>query len=57
MRKPPSVKAREHITRVNEINSYLPLFPDVRDGVVATSIPEDELKDILDYGNPARWQQ
>ena len=57
MQKPKEVPAQEHIAQVNEINAYLPRFPDVWEGVAATAIEEDEIKDILDFGNPGTWQK
>ena len=57
MRKPKEVCAREHINRVKEINEYLTQFPDPREGVASEKIGEDELKDILDFGNPRSWQK
>ena len=51
MRKPATSKIREHVARVLEINKYLDHFP-ATGGRESEPLPEDELADILDYGNP-----
>ena len=57
MRKPGEVCAWEHINRVKEINEHLTQFPDPREGVASEKLGDDELKDILDFGNPRSWQK
>ena len=57
MRKPASVTTREHVARVVEINSYLAKFPETADGMAPTVLGDNELKDILDHGNPGSWQK
>ena len=47
MVKPRSLSIRPYIARVRELNSY----------VEATSLGEDEIKDILFHGIPKSWQQ
>jgi hypothetical protein len=54
MRKPRDVKIRPHVARVKEMSAQLDKFP------AATAGPhrftKDELIDIVDHGNPSRWQ-
>jgi hypothetical protein len=57
LRKPNDTRAREHVARVVEINALLTEFPDPQVGVAATSLPDDELLDLLEYGCPNSWQK
>lgn len=54
MRKPREMTIREYLARVNEINSYLPMFPGGNEG---SKLPDDELCDILEFGIPSTWQK
>lgn len=57
MRKPREVSIREYVARVVELNSYLVFFPDPTENTPATSLPDDELLDILEWGIPNSWQK
>ena len=54
MRKPHDMRMREFLARLNELNGYLPYFPD---GTEASKLPDDELIDIGEYACPASWQK
>lgn len=54
MRKPSSMKTREYIARVNEINGYLKLFPPFEQD---QSLPDDEVLDLLEFAVPQTWQK
>lgn len=57
MRKPKDMKIRDYVDRLMEINSYLVHFP-VKDGEdAATSLPKEEMMDILLFGIPNNWQK
>ena len=57
LRKPREMKIREFMTRLNEINELLTLFPPVRDGQEAEKLPDDKLMDIAEFAVPATWQK
>ena len=48
---------RAYFSRVNEINSYLTLFPDICPDEPATSLDNNELLDLMEFGIPASWQR
>ena len=53
LRKPQSMRTRDFVARVNELDSYLELFPPFGQ---QQRQPEDVLKDIFEFGVPNRWQ-
>lgn len=55
LKKPKDWTAREFVTRVQEINDYLKLFPTENDNE-ATSLPEDELVEALYHAMPSSWR-
>ena len=57
MQKPPSMTAQQWVTRVRELDGYLPLFPNPSDTREAESLPEDKLLDALECLSPPRWQR
>lgn len=56
-RKPQSMKMREYVARIVEINEYLPQFPPVRPGEDVETLPDDEIADLLEFGCPNSWQK
>jgi hypothetical protein len=52
--KKPGLRTREWLARLTEINEMLPEFPPNFND--AQKIPEDELKDIVEFGVPASWR-
>ena len=54
MRKPQSMKVRDFVARVQEINNCLSQFPPFGD---AQTLPEDEILDILESAVPNSWQR
>ena len=56
MKKPRNLAIRQYVARVNELNSYLTMFPTGTVGQPATSLAEDEVKDLLFHGMPKSWQ-
>ena len=57
LRKPGNMTVRAYFSRVNEINSYLTLFPDICPDEPATSLDNNELLDLMEFGIPASWQR
>ena len=57
MVKPRSLSIRPYVARVRELNSYLEHFPTGNVNVEATSLGEDEIKDVLFHSIPKSWQQ
>ena len=57
LQKPADVSIREHVARVVEINKLLPEFPPIREDDESTSLPDDELLDLLEFGIPNSWQK
>ena len=57
LRKPNDTRAREHVARVVEINALLTEFPNPQVGVVATSLPDDKILNLLEFGCPNSWQK
>jgi hypothetical protein len=57
MRKPQSMKIRNYVDRILEINNYLKYFPTKTGETAATILPDDEIMDILTYGIPNSWQK
>jgi hypothetical protein len=55
MRKPREMKIRDYVDRLLEINGYLKYFPSKEGEATTTSLPEDEIMDILTYGIPNTW--
>jgi len=57
LRKPPTMKIREYVARVIEINDLLAKFPPAIPGQSATKLPDDEILDLLEFGLPNTWQR
>ena len=55
MVKPRSLSIRPYVARVRELNSYLEHFPTGNVNVEATSLGEDEIKDILFHSISKSW--
>ena len=56
-RKPGTMKTRTYVSRVLELNNYLPLFPKLAEGVAPTKLADDEIKDLLEFGMPRSYQR
>ena len=54
MRKPRDWSVKQYVARVQEINSYLNLFPPFEED---QEMAEDELLNILEYSVPNSWQK
>ena len=52
VRKQSGQKTHDFITRLREINNYLPKFPPVNAGEVPQALSDDELLDLLEFGVP-----
>ena len=52
LRKPPDMKVRSFTTRLIQLNTYLPYFPPDRPGQLDTSLPDDDIKEILYHAIP-----
>lgn len=57
LRKPHTMKIREYVARVVEINDMLEIFPPSVAGTAAIKLPEDEILDLLEFGLPNTWQK
>ena len=55
LKKPKDWTAREFVTRVQEINNHLSLFPTEND-TDAVPLPEDELVEALYHAMPSSWR-
>lgn len=49
------MKIQEYVDRLLEINGFLKYFPTKEGETTATSLPEDEIMDILLYSIPNTW--
>ena len=47
LRKPPDMEVRSFTTRLIQLNKYLPYFLQERSGQLVTSLPDDNIKEIL----------
>ena len=56
LRKPKEMPIKKFAARVTEINSYLKYFPK-ENGNVPSSLPTDEVVDMLEFGCPPSWQK
>ena len=52
LRKPPDMKVRSFTTRLIQLNTYLPYFPPDRPSHLVTSLPDDDIKEILYQAMP-----
>ena len=48
------MKMKEYFHRYNELNDYLSYF---NENGVANMLPEDEVKDHLEFAIPSKWRQ
>jgi hypothetical protein len=54
MRKPQTLKMKEYMARIEELNNYLKMFPGYHDGM---ELQDDELLDLYEFGVPTSWQK
>ena len=57
LRKPPDMKVQSFITRLIQLNIYLPHFPLDCPGQLVTSLPNDDIKEILYHAMPNMWKK
>ena len=55
MRKPMEMNVRSYVSRVTEINQWLSWFP--TGFIPDQQIPQDVIREILEFSVPVRWQQ
>jgi hypothetical protein len=56
--KPATMSTKQFAARIRELNAYLPLFPAATPGgPVVTSLEDDEIVDLMEYGIPRSWQR
>ena len=56
IRKPRSMKTREWLACVYELNNYLPRFPRTgRQAKVPEKLADDQIEEIAEYGIPYSW--
>ena len=51
------MKVRSFTTRLIQLNTYLPYFPPDRPGQQVTSLPDDDIKEILYHAMPNTWKK
>ena len=56
-RKTPDMKVWTFTTRLIKLNTYLPYFPPDCPGQVVTSLPDDDIKEILYHPLPHVWKK
>ena len=59
IKKPHDMKIRALVSRIQELNNYLPSFPPSVSGTVPTKLPDDKLKEIVYnalYPVVGKWQ-
>ena len=54
--KPRSMKLRNFISRLQELNAYLEEFPSDTEGQETASLPADEILDIIYHSMPTTWK-
>ena len=52
LKKPPDMKVQSITTRLIQLNTYLPYFWPDHPGQLITSLPDDDIKEILYYARP-----
>ena len=52
LRKPKEIKVRPFVARLHEMNRLLLEFPPTKPGDDVTNLAEEELTEILEFGNP-----
>ena len=57
LKKPHEMKVRSFTTRLIQLNTYLPYFPPDRPGQLVTSLPDDDIKEILYHAMPNTWKK
>ena len=57
LRKPPDMKVWSFTTRLIQLNIYLPYFPQDHPGQGITSLPDDDIKEILSHTMPNMWKK
>ena len=57
LKKPHDMKVRSFTTRLIQLNTYLPYFPPDRPGQQVTSLPDDDIKEILYHAMPNTWKK
>ena len=57
LKKPLDMKVRSFTTRLIQLNTYLPYFPPDRPGQLVTSLPDDDIKEILYHAMPNTWKK
>ena len=57
VKKPLSMRAKEFVARVVELNDYMLEFPIPTTTPVATKLNNDELMDVLEFALPAPWRK
>ena len=50
------MKARSFTTRLIQLNTYLQYYPPNRPGQLITSLPDDDIKEILYHSMPNSWK-
>ena len=56
IKKPRDMKIRALVSRVQELNNYLPKFPPPAPETEPGKLPDDELKEIVYISLPSGWQ-
>jgi hypothetical protein len=57
VRKPIGMTSRMFVARVQELNNYLPFFPEQVPGEPIQKLDDDEIIDLMEFGVPRSWQK
>ena len=57
IRKPPDMKVQSFTAKLIQLNTYLPYFPPDYLGQLVTSLPDDDIKEILYHAMPNTWNK
>ena len=57
LRKPPEMKVLSLTTKLIQLNTHLLYFPPDRPGQLVTSLPDDDIKEILYHTMPNIWKK
>ena len=57
LRKPPDMKVCPFTTSLIQLNTYVPYFLLDRSGQLFTSLPDDDIKEILHHAMPKTWEK
>ena len=57
VKKPPDVKVQTIMSRIIQLDTNLPYFPPDCQSQLVTSLPDDDIKEILYHAMPNMWEK